>query len=139
LRCLNEQQLKKYFTYRLLSFLLLFAAVHTAVAGTVVSKHPATIHVQKQEKTPDIDLTVPAEETNVDLTDCLPDLSLCNTQVSQVGSGQASRRIQGDKDLLLLHADDHTKTVKASSGDDIKFADSLTHIYLFLFPHHFFW
>lgn len=109
------------------------------MAGTVAPKHPATPHLQQQQKANYPDLAEPANESNVNLTDRLPDLSLCNTQVSQIGSGQASRRVQGDKDLLLLHADDHTKTVKASSGDDIKSADSLTHIYLFLFPHHFFW
>lgn len=113
--------------------------MQAAVAGTVVPQHAATPHLQKQQKAGWPDIAEPATESNVALTDHLPDLSLCNIQVPQVGSGQASRRAQGDKDLLLLHADDHTKTVKASSGDAVKFADSLTHIYLFLFPHHFFW
>jgi len=132
-------QLKKQFTYRFLSFLLLFSVMQVAVAGTVVPKHAPTSHLQKQEKANYPDLAERANESNVNLTDCVPDLSLCNTQVPQAGGGQASKRVQGYKDLLLLHAGNHTQTVKASSGDDIKFADSLTHIYLFLFPHHFFW
>ena len=132
-------QLKKQFTYRLLGFLLLFTAMYTAVAGTAASNNKERAHVEKQAKTQGIEFSEQGNESNVNLSDCLPDLSLCNTQVPQAGGAQASKRIQTDKDLLLLHADSYTKAVKASSGDDKKFADDLTRIYLYLFPHHFFW
>lgn len=122
--------MKKQFTYRLFCFLVLFTVINTAVAGPVHSKDRA-----KQEK----GLSEPAGESNVNYIDGLPEPSLCHIQEAQAGSPVASKRTQHGKDLLLIHASKLSNTVKASSGDEIRFADELTHIFLFLFPHHFFW
>lgn len=89
----------------------------------------------KQEK----GLSEPAGESKVNYIDGLPKPSLCHIQEAQTGSPVASKRTQQGKDLLLMHASKLSDHVKASSGDDTRFADELTHIFLFLFPYHFFW
>ena len=83
--------------------------------------------------------SLPVSENAVNTGEQLPDLSLCNIQLQHTVNSLPSKRVQGDKELLLLHADKISNAVKAGSGDHIKFADSLTHVFLFLFPNHFFW
>lgn len=121
--------------YGLLSFLLLLAVIHTAVGGSVVSP---SVYSQEQGRQ-GTGLSEPTGESDVNLTDQLSDISLCHIQPVQTGSSLASKRTQGFKDLLLMHACKLSKDVKASPADHIRFTDELTHIYLFLFPHHFFW
>jgi len=70
---------------------------------------------------------------------CFTDIFISNPQVSQTAATAAGKRVQSGKDLLLLHADDFSKTVKMSSCYQVKFTDNLTHVFLFLFPYHFFW
>lgn len=84
-------------------------------------------------------LSEPAGESKVNYIDGLPEPSLCHIQEAQTCSPVASKRTQHGKELLLMHASKLSNTVKASSGDEIRFAAELTHIFLFLFPHHFFW
>ena len=86
----------------------------------------------------EVHLSAPGGKTSVEITDPLPDISMCNQQLQTSGS-LACKKTFGDKDLLLLHAVKVSNEVKARSGDHLKFADSLTHIFLFLFPYHFFW
>ncbi len=125
--------------YWLFSFLILFTAMNNTLAepcivyadGTAATK-PVSKHTIIQESTTD-----PA--SLADYNYCLTDFFLSNTHTLQTGAFVASKRVQSDKDLLLLHAVNYSKTVKISSCYDVKFTDNLTHIYLFLFPYHFFW
>ncbi|HRI24521.1 MAG TPA: hypothetical protein PLZ45_07570 [Ferruginibacter sp.] len=123
--------------YFFLGFLLLFAMAFTAVGGSRAASGQASLY--QQTAPAGINPALPAAESSLTLIDRIPDLSLDNIQEVHSGYSHASRRVQGDKDMLRLHSGKMDEAVKASSGDEIKFADSLTHIYLFLFPYHFFW
>lgn len=54
-------------------------------------------------------------------------------------SNLASKRVQSSKQILLLHAASLSKTVRVFHNRYIFHTNQLTHIYLFLFPYHYYW
>ena len=110
--------------------------MNTAVGGVI--DPPGTAQAKEPGKHAG-KLSEPASESDLNLIEHLSDPSLCHIQPVQHGTSLASKRTQGFKELLLMHACKLSKDVKASPADHVRFTDDLTHISLFLFPHHFFW
>lgn len=125
--------------YWLFSFLIVFAAM--PVAATVPAVDHVVHAVQKEQSLPVVKLQQPATGKALQVNDNynLTDVLISNSPVSQSNISLTGRRVQTGKDLLLLHAAEYSNTVKTASCKQSRSADSLTHIFLFLFPYHFFW
>lgn len=132
--------IKTSLKYYFFSLLILFTVFNTVVAepntATVNSAEPSAISLQTKQYSAD---AASNKDNVISSGFCLTDIFLNNQQVVQTGGSLVGKRIQVDKDLLLLHATRYSNAVKASNSNHIKYSDSLTHIFLFLFPYHFFW
>lgn len=129
-------QPKTTLKYLLFSVLLLFAVAGNAVAVPVIDAEKAGL-AKHLPVTADEQASPGSNMLTYDY--CLPNVLLSHAPVTQTGIPQTAKRVLADKDLLLLHAARYSKTVKASKGNHFKYADNLTHVFLFLFPYHFFW
>ncbi len=111
------------------------------VAATVPAIDHAVPAIKKQQPSPVVKLQEPAAGKALQVNDnySLADVLISNSPVSPTNVNLAGRREQTGKDLLLLHAAEYSNTVKTASCKQSRSADSLTHIFLFLFPYHFFW
>jgi len=122
--------------YWLLSFFILFTAINVAVGKPVASHAVKAGHNAAATAL----LQPAADKPLIDEGDYrIADAFISNASVWQTGINIAGKRVQTGKDLLLLHAAEYSHVVKTAAGKQVQSADSLTHIFLFLFPYHFFW
>lgn len=111
------------------------------VAASVPAIAPVVHTEKKVHSQPVVKLQEPATGKDLQVNDdySLADVLVSNSSVIQTSISLAGRRVQTGKDLLLLHAAEYSNTVRTASCKQSRSADSLTHIFLFLFPYHFFW
>lgn len=124
--------MKAQIKYCLFAVLVLISAANIVIAKPVYAK----VAVPAESGIGDV---TAADVGNVIESDChLSDL-FSVTHTSLATSNLASKRVLGSKQILLLHAAKLSKTVKVFHNSHIIYTDQLTHIYLFLFPYHYYW
>lgn len=138
-------QVRTQFKYCLFSFIILFTVLGTVLGKTNVSKSVITTggdNLPTETKYNNFLTDKDAasnEGTKISYNACTSDFALSNTHVLQTGLNFGVKKVQNDKDILLLISGRHSNAVKVFNGNHLIFADKLTHVFLFLFPYHFFW
>lgn len=132
--------IKTRIKYCLFALFLLLGAANIGFAEPVFVKVNVPVELAIFDAAGAVNIPVDAADAgNVIKSDYqLSDLfSVTHTQL--VTSNLVSKRVTGSKQILLLHAASHSKTVKVFHNSHIIYTDQLTHIYLFFFPYHYYW
>lgn len=134
-------QVKTQLKYYLFSFIVLFTVLGTVLGKTNVPKNVITIEAANLPADTNYNnqLFDKDDGTRISYNACTSDFAISNTHVLQTGCSFISKKVQKDKDILLLISDRHSNAVKVFNCNHIIFADKLTHVFLFLFPYHSFW
>jgi len=138
-------QVRTQLKYCLFSFILLFTVLGTAFGGTNVSKSAITAeagnlpaYTKFNNLLSDKD-AASGKDAGIIYNAFTSDFAISNTHVLQMGCSFSGKKAQNDKDILLLISANHSNAVKVFNGKHIIFSDHLTHVFLFLFPYHYFW
>lgn len=138
-------QVKTQLKYYIFSFIVLFTVFGTVLGKPNIPKSVITAggdNLPTETKYHNL-LTDKGAASNkgakISYTACTRGFVLSNTHVLQTGLNFAGKKVQNDKDILLLISARHSNAVKVFNGNHIKFSDKLTHVFLFLFPYHSFW
>jgi len=132
--------MKAQIKYCLLALFALLSAANIGFAKPVCAKVNVPAELVIFDATGANKIAVDAVDVgSVFKSDChLSDLfSVTHTPLAT--SNLASKRVLGSKQILLLHAARLSKTIRGFHNSHLIYTDQLTHIYLFLFPYHYYW
>jgi len=138
-------QVRTQLKYYLFSFILLFTVLGTALGETNVSKNAITTEAgnlpadTKYNNLLSDNDVISGDGSRISYKAFTSDFAISNTHVLQTGFSFVGKKVQKDKEILLLISANHSNAVKVFNGKHKIFSDQLTHVFLFLFPYHYFW